>query len=141
MRISDWSSDVCSSDLQIFRAVLADPPRFALQRALVKGGRQVCAWTPRRNLVGRVEQVVGLSQDAIERPAFGTLAFFIIAQHHPGRIEQRQDVAASLSQEQRRKPRHLPGNLVGPAPPVAPRPAHTPARAPLSGSTAKRGGG
>ena len=59
---------------EIFRAVLADPPRFALQRALVKGGRQVCAWTTRRNLVRRVEQVVGLSQNAIERPALGAFA-------------------------------------------------------------------
>ena len=107
---------------EILRSVLADPPRFALQRALVKGGRQVCAWTTRRNLVGRVEQVMGLSQDAIEGPAFGTLAFFIIAQHDPGRIEQRQDMAASLSQEQRRKPHHLPGNLVRPAPRVDHRP-------------------
>src|SRR3546814_3762935 len=51
MRISDWSSDVCSSDLSILMTIAAQALRtIALQRALIERLRNVTAGIPR---VGR----------------------------------------------------------------------------------------
>src|SRR3546814_12312108 len=49
MRISDWSSDVCSSDLLLFVAApekLGEKELFAIDQFLMKGGTVVLAASP-----------------------------------------------------------------------------------------------
>src|SRR3546814_16926685 len=70
MRISDWSSDVCSSDLGVDRvaeAVARDQPARALvHREAADGDRAVAAGAERRT---EVEAEIGLSQ--LERVDLG----------------------------------------------------------------------
>ena len=73
---------------KVFRAVLADSPGFTLQSAFAQSGVQVGAGPSCRYLVWRVEQVVRLCQNTVERPTFGTLALFVVAQHYPAGIQQ-----------------------------------------------------
>ena len=54
-----------------------------------------------------------LSQNMVERPAFDPLAFLIVAQHPPGDIKQRKDIAAGLTQKQRGKPLDLGSGILG----------------------------
>src|SRR3546814_14720486 len=73
MRISDWSSDVCSSDLRQHRCVAADGDGFVTGRsgihadgqALVAGGRRVVAQRGAARAAGDVEEAEGAAALAL----------------------------------------------------------------------------
>src|SRR3546814_1605889 len=75
MRISDWSSDVCSSDLKATRAFLESPPEgFAAGPILTPRGMLTIAT---EELVGRLEAMSNLEAGPRTEPVEGEAIFKI----------------------------------------------------------------
>src|SRR3546814_17337162 len=117
MRISDWSSDVCSSDLEV--VVHRQVGEAELRQAALAGAEQLAGAAQLQVLLGDAEAVVGLAHDAQAR-AGGLAERPLPKQPAGGLAAAAADASAALG-----KPGEAdaPGvldhheRLVGPAPP------------------------
>src|SRR3546814_18861256 len=106
MRISDWSSDVCSSDLQHEKPCPEldhRQPEFGWGRRLKpappKGGPQPCEQRPEQDDIDRVHRL----EHGRRNPCPVDVAIGEQVERRPGLLEQRPDQARSENRSEARR--------------------------------------